>query len=183
MNLIRSISIQIALRASWRKHYTCHIRAFDRTMMTSFFLLDLCFLARSIIQQSKSITASPWNLKKENAWEKVRLTRRWKNPTNLPRCMQCLWSTFQLGKLGLLSAVSSAPTDEKQCALFHYTVNPISCFTLCRRVAGRANGWDDMGKCWHQSPQSLRQHQSVIGIPLRDSQQLTNQLRVWWGSM
>lgn len=151
---------------------------------------DLFFSSGSLLSGTQHNTTKQINnsitmkFKKRKCLGKSPLNKKAKkNPTNLPRCMQCLWSTFQLGKLGLLSAVSSAPTDEKQCALFHYTVNPISCFTLCRRVAGRANGWDDMGKCWHQSPQSLRQHQSVIGIPLRDSQQLTNQLRVWWGSM
>lgn len=41
--------------------------------------------------------------------------------------------------------------DEKQCALFHYTVNPISCFTLCGRVAQRGNEWDGTGRCWHKS--------------------------------
>lgn len=50
-----------------------------------------------------------------------------------------------------LSAPSSSLTDEKQCALFHYTVNPISCFTLCRGAAERGNGWGDAGQCWHKS--------------------------------
>lgn len=58
---------------------------------------------------------------------------------------------FQLGKSGVLLAPLSSLTDEKQCALFHYTVNPISCFTLCRRVAERGDERDGAGQCWHKS--------------------------------
>lgn len=116
MNLIRSISIQIALRVSWRKHYTCHIRAFDRTMMTSFFLLDLCFLARSIIQQSKSITASPWNLKKENAWGKVRLTGRRKKPYKSSSMYAMSLINFPAGQVrAFISRILSSHRWETMC--------------------------------------------------------------------
>lgn len=84
----------------------------------------------------------------------VNLTRLRKNNNKktlfLPVCA-AFDQLFQLGKLGVLLALLSSLTDEKQCALFHYTVNPISCFTLCRRVAERGDEWDGAGQCWHKS--------------------------------
>lgn len=91
-----------------------------------------------------------------HVWGGVNLTRLLKTTTTtkhtlcLPLCA-AFDQLFQLGKLGLLLAPLSSLTDEKQCALFHYTVNPISCFTLCRRVAERGDERDGAVQCWHKS--------------------------------
>lgn len=133
----------------WRKKNTCHIIAFERLMMTSF--IHFCSSSKTLHMTAEQINSNITMKHKPPFGLKVNSTRGQGKHTNLPSCMQCLWSTFQLGKLGVLSALSSPLIDEKQYALFHYTVNPISCFTLHRRAAGRGNEWDDIGKCWHKS--------------------------------
>ena len=152
MNFITSAPIQIAWQASRRKHNTCHICAFDLLVMTSFHTPALPFPC--LKQQSESIAAAPGKREEVRAsWRANRTGRQEKHNPSLPVCTQLLdqLSSQASREEGGLSALSSSLADEKQCALFHYTVNPISCFTLCRRVAERGNEWDGMGKCWHKS--------------------------------
>lgn len=58
------------------------------------------------------------------------------------------------GALSDLYPLPTTTTNEKQCAWFDYTANPISCFTLCRRVAERGDEWDGTGAVLTQIPQS-----------------------------
>lgn len=109
---------------------------------------------RCLRRQSESIAAAPGKREDVRAsWRVNRTGRQEKHNPSLPVCTQLLdqLSSRASREEGGLSALSSSLADEKQCALFHYTVNPISCFTLCRRVAERGNEWDGMGKCWHKS--------------------------------
>lgn len=59
MNFITSISIQIARQASWRKHNTCHVGAFDLLMTTSFIHSHSSSQKPGVRQQSKSIATAP----------------------------------------------------------------------------------------------------------------------------
>lgn len=59
MNFITSISIQSARQASWRKHNTCHIRAFDLSMTISFIHSSSPSQTPGVRQQSKSIATAP----------------------------------------------------------------------------------------------------------------------------
>lgn len=127
------------------KHYTCHIRAFDRLMKTSFI-------------HSYSSSKTQHNTAKQidsNSTKKPKYVLFWGSKPNKRARINNFFSlyaqlliNFPAGQVGRWGGRGSL-TDEKQCALFHYTVNPISCFTLCRRVAERGNEWDGMGKCWH----------------------------------
>lgn len=178
VNFIVSISIQIVRWGSWRKHCTCHIRAFDHLMMTSF--IHSYSISKARRKTAEQINSNSTRKNQRCSISEKANSRRGKEKHNSSfLCLRRLIN-FQAGQVGVLSALSPSLTDEKQCALFHYTVNPISCFTVCRRVAERGNEWDGKAEeMLTQIPQSLRRHQLVIGVQFRDSGQLTNQLWAW----
>lgn len=140
---------KFARRASVRKRSTCHIRACDLLMMTSFIhswspYQNLALHNWANRAKSKIFPLFPrWRSHMRHDIEDKHISSfLYARP---------LISVSGWASRRFLSAPSSSLTDEKQCALFHYTVNPISCFTLCRGAAERGNGWDGAGQCWHKS--------------------------------
>lgn len=82
----------------------------------------------------------------------------WVNAARKTQSILCLYLliNFFSGQASqeLYRTPPTTTTNEKQCAQFHYTANPISCFTLCRRVAERGNEWDGTRAELTQIPQS-----------------------------